>query len=436
MKLYPHQEVAVNWLSARQRAGLFDEPGLGKTASAICAADAVGGSLLTIVPSVAAWNWQREILAWSPQRGVQVVTSSRETLAARARTIVCTHAMLIKDSILRQIRARHWDVVVLDESHLMRNRTAQRTRAFYQGVLPQARHAWVLTGTPAPNNPTELWAMVHAMDPARLHIDGRPMSWHAFRARYCQLAPSAYGDGWKVVGVKNVPELRARLQGFALRRTKKDHLKLPPLRWGTVALRADEGAMRATLAALDDETRRRVETAASPDEAMEALRTSVHFSAWRRLCGLAKIAPLSELLVSELEGGLPCVVVFAHHLDVLTGLQERLIAAGVSVGRLDGSTALTARQQLVDSFQAGRLRVMLCQLTAGGVAITLTRASSVVFAELSWTPGDNLQAADRLHRISQANSVLARSVLLAGSIDELVVDTLSRKLSMLNEVLR
>ena len=81
-------------------------------------------------------------------------------------------------------------------------------------------------------------------------------------------------------------------------------------------------------------------------------------------------------------------------------------------------------------------RVMVANLLAGGVGITLTRASEVVFVELDWTPGNNAQAADRVHRIGQTRPVRARFLALANSVDELIVDALALKVAMVSRVVK
>lgn len=446
MQLFPHQATGVDWLAARGHAGLFDEPGLGKTAVAICAADRKGGRMLVAAPAVAVWNWAREIKLWSPGRRVQVVTEGSAELDAAADAVVVTHGMLIRPGVAMQLIACDWRVGVLDEAHHFRSPDAKRTRAFYgvpgrprlPSVLQRVANCWPLTGTPIPNNPTELWTMLSALAPERLAttIGGAPMRWHQFRARFCELAPSGYGDGWKVVGLRNGVELRERLRGFALRRRKSDHLNLPPIRWGVVSLQADEAALKAMRDALSPELTRRIELA-TPEQVLGILREEEQFSRFRRLCGLAKIAPTVELLLEELNGGLDRVVVFAHHTAVLDGIVAGIRAAGgITVEKLDGSTSPTKRQRLVDTFQAGQLRVLVCQLTAGGVAITLTSAHNVILVEQSFVPGDNVQAADRLHRIGQTMPVLVRMISLTGSIDELLVEILARKTAMIREVLR
>lgn len=444
MQLFPHQLTGVDWLASQPRhAGLFDEPGLGKTAVAIRAADRVGGSLFVAAPAVAVWNWKREIERWSPSRRVQVVDSSATPLDRRADAIVVTHGMTIRGEVARQILARQWAVGVLDEAHHFRTPSAKRTRAFYGvpsrpnalAILQCLKRCWALTGTPMPNNPSELWTMLAALASERIAEGGRLMRWAEFRARYCKLVPSAYGDGWKVVGAQNQGELRERLKGFALRRKKTDHLDLPPIRFGTVALRADTATVQAIEDALSPETRVRL-AKAPPEKVLEIISGGEHFARFRRVCGLAKVKPTVNLLLEELNGGLGQVVVFAHHIEVLDGIVSGMDKAKIAVAKIDGGVTPRQRQALVDSFQDGALRVLVCQLTAGGVAITLTNANNVLMVEQSFVPGDNMQAADRLHRIGQDKAVLCRMISLTGSIDEILVEILARKTAMIQEVLR
>lgn len=439
MKLFPHQAAGVEWLAQRQHAGLFDEPGLGKTATAAVAAAKVGGRTLVCVPAVAAYNWQREILRWTPGRKVQVITASSTPIDPSADVVIVTHGMLIRPGVaVPLVTCEPWAVTILDEAHHFRTRTAQRTRAFYgipgmkkPSIVRNSRRVWVLTGTPMANDATNLWTMLAALSPERITFDDRMLTWTQFRARYCVLAPSPYGDGWKVVGQKNAAELRERLKGFALRRLKSDHLKLPPLRWGTVAVAGDPEHMDEVRNALPPEV-----ADAPPEELLTLLGQRTQFATWRRLCALAKVSPAVSLLVGDLEGGMPNVVIFAHHLEVISGLVRGFEENGISVAAITGAVGPGMRQQLVDRFQRGEVRVLICQLTAGGVAITLTSSSDVVFVEQSFVPGDNVQAADRLHRIGQTQSVLARVLTLAGSVDEVLGEILVRKTTMIHEVMQ
>jgi SNF2 family DNA or RNA helicase len=72
--------------------------------------------------------------------------------------------------------------------------------------------------------------------------------------------------------------------------------------------------------------------------------------------------------------------------------------------------------------------VLIGQLQAAGTAINLTAANQVLFAESSWVPAENLQAAKRCHRMGQHRPVFVRISALDDSIDELIADTIQRKL--------
>jgi SWI/SNF-related matrix-associated actin-dependent regulator of chromatin subfamily A-like protein 1 len=142
----------------------------------------------------------------------------------------------------------------------------------------------------------------------------------------------------------------------------------------------------------------------------------------RRWTGVAKAQAVAEMLQADFVGGMDSVIVFALHRDVMQTIGESL---GCPV--LNGDTKERDRQGLIDAFQAGELRGLVCQLSVASTALTLTRAAHVVFAESSWVPADMQQAAKRCHRIGQGRPVLARVVSLAGSIDTAVDAALTRK---------
>jgi SWI/SNF-related matrix-associated actin-dependent regulator 1 of chromatin subfamily A len=458
-----HQPPAIEWLTEHTRNGYFDDQGLGKTICAITAAVQLGVKrVLIVAPSVVAHNWARELRIWAPGMHHQVVTSGSAKLSSPV--IITTHGLLLADKLYAQLIAREWDLLIIDESQFFRNPKAKRTKRLYGDLFRKDKpsltrasaRVWALTGTPMVNNPSELWTMLAGIAPSRVAKTpgGLPMNWHQWRARFCVLAPSPYGDGVKVVGSKNTVELKARLKGFALRRMKKDVLTLPPVRYGTVTLTS--GALPKALRDYEAGLRRPPQTFrdATLDETMghgrvvmenlsnelkEELsggpRNGISFSTWRRLCGEAKVEPTVELLKMELDGGTDKIVVGAHHTSVIDGIAAGLVDYKPIV--ISGATPPAKRTELVRRFQADpTIRVAVVNILAGGVGITLTAASECVLVEQSFAPGDNAQFIDRIVRIGQTRPVQVRTLALADSVDEIVTEILSRKTQMIQEVMK
>lgn len=441
MKLYPHQRVAVDFLKKHKRCCLADDMGLGKTISAAVAAYELGvWDVLVVAPSVALWNWQRELKKWMrcDPRDEPFVLHASHALKdlPTAGPVITSHALIRKPAVAAALGSN--EVMIVDESHMFRTRTAQQTRALYGTLVPEAKRVWCMTGTPAPNDASELWTMLR-----HLHPDFELMPFRAFRARYCQLKPTRYGDGWKVVGNQNVRELKDRIGDFILRRKKTDVLDLPPKRVEVVTVQPEE--MPPGLVELERKLRRRAVTesnvqahddvlsATTPEEAFRAMREHEDLARFRRLCGHAKVAPAVELVRQELRAGLDSIVLAAHHTEVIDGLRDGLSEFGVVV--VQGSTSTKDRQAAVEAFQNGSAKVFIGQLQAAGTAITLTRASESLFVELSYTPGDNAQFADRVHRIGQTRPVRVRFLSLAHSVDEIIVDVVRRKVAMIQELM-
>lgn len=413
---------------------LTDVPGLGKTGQAIVAAERVrlGAQVWVIVPKSLLRNWQREIKAWVPSAGVCLVTSGKTSRHIDADYVVTTHGLMRSKNVRLLLHDARPRVVIVDEAHVFRTPTAKHTQALFglgktphPVVHPGVDYVWLLTGTPMPNDPSNLWAPLGGLDRECLRDElGKPLSYRRWIERYCRVVDTPFGRGWKVVGAReeHLPELRQRVRRVMFGRTKKA-LTLPPIRWGVVTLTADAEDLAAVL-----------QVEPSGELGLDDLRGE-EFATWRRLSGEVKARAASELLCEELlADSTKQLGVFAHHLSVLDILEERLTAAGVAVERIDGSYTAAARQAAVDAFQAGRARVMLCQISAGGVGITLTRGHDAVFVEQSFTPGDNQQAADRFHRIGQTSSVLVRVFALGGSVDEVVQERLAVKTQMIRQV--
>jgi SNF2 family DNA or RNA helicase len=135
------------------------------------------------------------------------------------------------------------------------------------------------------------------------------------------------------------------------------------------------------------------------------------------------------------------ILVFGHHKSVLRAMEEAIGAHGYSVGVITGDTKLDERASTVNDFQSGKLDVFLGSILACGEAITLSRASACLFIELMWVPGEMHQAEDRAHRIGQQGSEYHIHRLIVSGIpdinmDQVVMETLDDKMTVINEVLR
>ena len=121
---------------------------------------------------------------------------------------------------------------------------------------------------------------------------------------------------------------------------------------------------------------------------------------------------------------------FAEHTAIIADL-----AAEFGAPSITGETPLKKRQAIVDAFQAGEHPLVLLNWKAGGVGITLTKASHVAALELPWTPGIMDQGEDRCHRIGQLDRVNAWYLLARGTLDWAVWDLIANKREIAREAL-
>lgn len=443
---YRHQWQAVQALLANRRFGLWDEQGLGKTPVALMAAlccavrsDDESTSVLIIAPSAVLWNWARECRVWLGLTPTVIDSTARlaqvaDELKAQhvGPIVVLTHGLLLSPQVAAWVTQKRWGVVIVDEAHEFRSPMAIRSRTLYTGhpernrrrlptvsVVSRADRVWLLTGTPMPNHPGELYSFLRGLFPERLAARGI-RSHDQFCRRYCRMRQTPWGN--KIVGIRNNAELREMLSGTHLRRTKDQVLSLPATSWQHVTVGGSEQT-----ALHDFELSHQI----APTDLLDRGETA--YAEWRRLAGEAKVPAAAHLLL-----GTPGpVVAFCYHLSVLDGL-EAVLRPHRPVLRLDGSVPARRRTELVERFQSGTEPdpIFLAQIQAGGVGITLTRSAELVIVEPSFVPGQNAQAVDRVRRIGQTKPVRVRFLSMARSAgDEHVVEALRLKSQMIHKTL-
>lgn len=419
MELKPYQVEGAVFLSSRKAAFLADQMGLGKSAQAIEAANLVGAQKVVVIcPAIARVNWQREFEMWG--RGArQLVVESFDKVATRPE-------------LRKALVDMRPDVMIVDEAHYLKTRTAKRTKSLYgaackgTGLVAAAKHVWLLSGTPCPNDAGELWPHLKALWPDLIG----DKNYAEFIERYCLTQKTVYGV--KILGNRNAPELRGVLKQIMLRRKADDVLKdLPPISWHVTPVEPDHVLKDLVAFEQTEEIavlRQSLEDGTIPTD-------SVAMATLRRITGQAKAQVAARLISDELESdAYQKIVVFVQHLDVGKTLSSELEKFGTMF--LNGSTTPTMRQQYIDAFQKdASKRVFIGQLQACSTAITLHAASQVLFVEQSWVPAENAQAAKRCHRIGQTQPVFVRMLALSKSIDEAVARVLARKTQAISELM-
>jgi len=448
---------AIDLFREGNRAVLIaDSMGLGKTISAIGIINYCPDirKVLVICPASLRINWQRELTKWLVRPMTIGITNGGGKEDWQPADISIINYDVVQKHRPAIDRHGPYDLVILDESHKLKNHEAKRTQAVFgkwskdtaKRVPPiNTKRLLALTGTPILNRPIELYTFLAYADPQGL---GR--SRMGFAKKYCAAKHNGYG--WDFNGSSNLPALQQSLRGrFMIRRLKSEVLaELPPKQYQVIELPAN-GAVKAVaneLAAMQAHEERilalqaAVELAKASDnpgeyeQAVRALRRGIlasftEMSAVRHETALAKIPYVVEHLDTALESGGP-VLCFAHHHDVIDSIARSFEGRCVT---LTGDTPMAARQQAVDDFQAGKFDLFIGNIQAAGVGITLTKSSHVVFAEMDWVPGNMEQAADRAHRIGQTECVLVQYLVLEGSLDATMARSLVEKQRVIRQAL-
>lgn len=438
----PTQISGARFLAERQYALLADAPRVGKTGASIIAADlTLDENILVVTTASGRPVWKRAFPQWSTLgRSVEILGPAEP----KAQVVIAGWPSIASKDSLGRLLARRWNRIILDESHYAKNVEAKRTQAVYgdllrgawRGLTSRADGVWCLTGTPIPNAPNDLYPMMRALCPERLAASGDwpdVTSYAAFMKRYCKVKPKKIGRGAYaryidvVIGGRNLEELRARLDGFMLRRTQEDvGISAPVYELMPLEVKA---RVRAEIEASADH-RKILEVA----EAGTTKDLEMHLGPLRRLTGEIKAKAVVEAIREEFECGLDKIVLMAWHTDVIHLLRDGLAAYGV-VG-IDGSTPAKSRGAIEQQFlNDPDTRVFVGQIQAAGEAIDLSSAAELVFVEPSFTPKDMAQAALRVTNHGQDRQVRVRVAALEGSIDEALQAILMRKWSAIREVL-
>lgn len=391
----PYQIEGRDFLASRRFALLADEMRVGKTPQAIMAAGQIGAENVVVVcPAIAVPHWERELDRWDAKFTAWVY--SYDALRNQADTILW----------------REYDLAIVDECHFAKNPEAKRTKLVYGkgGLGHCADRLWALSGTPAPKHAAELWCMMKAFGVT-------PLSYDQFVERYCVF------DKWTetIRGTKTamIPELKALLAKFMLRRTRK---QVAPDMPGI-----DFQFLEIEPAACDD--------LPLGTENLDFEAAPASLQAERIAVAQAKVLPLAKNIDFAIQNGLlKQTIVFGWHIEPLEHLARLLNECGIRTELITGKTSPAQRERVQENFRKGLTQIVIGNIISCGTAIDLSSASHAYFLELDWVSGNNVQAANRLVSMEKQEKVTVDVVTWPGSIDDKVQQVLIRRVKELSQL--
>lgn len=460
-----HQIEGARWVLSRRASYIGYEAGLGKTLIASLCLNTAPGPAVIVCPSFLKLNWEDEL-----EKGlidyhyVQILKKESDHFDPKADIYVIPDSLLHVHAFRSRLFAlnRTFRYLFIDEAHRYKSADAKRTQSLlgkqsvklgkgktaqyvkWTGLHKMADHVCALSGTPMPNGrPMELYPLISRHAPHAVNF----FDPHRFGVRYCGGFESDWG--WDYTGATNLEELHHVLsRNYMIVRRKRDCLdmpeKLPPK---ILFIDDDRGVhaqdeMRllktfkitqliAMEAARSDAFRQRVEDALEDNPDMGGFG---FISELRKMTGVSKINA-SVKVIKELLEDRDKIVVFVWHTEVADRLEEALNSYGVV--KITGKVNVDKRHALVKKFQTdSKVRVAVLNIQAGGVGITLTKSSLVVFVERSWRPDDNSQAFDRIDRIGQEEAVQEISLIVRNSLDHLIMNAHINKTENVNAAIR
>lgn len=458
--LMPHQAQVVEATARGHRTFLLaDEPGLGKTAQALLAAQAADAfPLLVVAPNVVKTNWAHEVEMWTPRRRATVVHGDGERVDGFADVVIVNYELL--DRHVGWLGDLGFRGMVVDEAHFIKNKSSQRSQhvlAVSERIRARAGRPLLmaLTGTPLINDVEDfraIWqflgwiddtapraALLSALEDTGL-TPADPGFYAAARARVIDMGivRRRKADVVADIPARRVADVPVELDGAAGRSVRAAEAALARRLVGryrsAVEARADgapvDGAAVDDVAAhgVDLALARRVAAAELKDSSSRADGENV-FTMVRRI-GQAK-AGLAADYAAQLARNVGKVVFFAKHVDVMDQAERTFADRGIRYASIRGDQTPRAREKNVAAFTGDpEVSIAVCSLMAAGVGLNLQVASNLVLAELSWTYAEQTQAIDRIHRIGQSEPVTAWRIVAAQTIDSTIAELIDSKSSL------
>lgn len=423
---YPFQVEDASNLVTKKRMLIGHDMGCGKTFIAGLVGYSIPGRKLVIVPESLRLNWQREMKAIN--KSADIVVLRNEDIKKNGLTfgkdwtiIGYSTAVKYKDEILKQ----DYVGVFIDEAHRCKavNNSGKPTSKRAEAVLDiceKAEHCYPMTGTPIPTSNKDIFNLFKMLKIPEVD-HGRYSTFFQFGLRFCNGYNN--GFGYDFTGSSNSEELNQLLGKNMVRRLKKD--VLPNLKKQRVFIPVEIKSKEY------DDIEKRLQAAANgngmPGDTFLGLAMT-----GRAVMSAKKVESSIDLADSILDSG-KSVVIVSEFNETLDKIVEHYKGDCCCIR---GGMSDKAKQDAVDSFQSGKCKVCALNTIAGGVGITLTKASDMIVCDYDWTPANMDQVEDRINRSGQKEDCSMIHYLYneKSTLDTLFMDMITKKSENINRV--
>lgn len=432
VELLPYQLDGIAFAAGAGRAVLADEMGLGKTIQGIGIAELLKrelgiGKVLVVCPASVKSQWCAEVGKFSTSTCDMVIGGAAERgrqYANPAFFTICNYEQVLRDILY--IERVKWDLIILDEGQRIKNWEAKTSRIMKSLRSP---FAVVLSGTPLENRLDELFSVAQFIDERRLG----PAFKFFHRHRIVD-------ENGKVLGYKNMEDLRARLAPMLLRRTRQSVMgQLPPRTTEIIRITPTEEQSvlhGEHMRVVSQIVRKRFLTEMDLLRLQKALlmcrmTADSTFLVTKEGQGYSsKLEKIRELLGAVSEEKDRKVIIFSEWTTMLDLIEPHLKDCGLDFVRLEGSVPQKKRQVLVNTFQHDPDCRVFLTTNAGATGLNLQAANTVINVDLPWNPAMLEQRIGRAHRMGQKRPVQVFVLVTEGSIEENLLKTLSAKHQM------
>ena len=436
----PYQREGIEWLH-RQKSGILgDDMGLGKTLQTLGAVDA-SWPVLIVAPLAAKFVWPNEVKKWRPDLRASVVKSPKDfRWPEPGEVVVCNYEQLprlasepskksaqVLELLTPTMPASM--VLVAEEAHMLKNHKAQRSVRFKSLRMLNEQlggRTWAITGTPVLNRAMELYGILQAIGSFKTVFPG---GWKQFQSDL-DARIGRWGTEWGPCINKELP---SRMKAVMLRRTRAEVFpQCPPKIYQPIPVEPSRDLANKLNRYMEELEGRYPNLTDSGEFLDKVMAGGLDFETISKLkteLSMAKTPAALELVEEWEEEGTPVCVCSAHRFAV-DELAKRPGWASIT-----GDTPAHVRDEIVQQFQAGKLKGVAFTIKAGGVGITLTAATRMLFVDLEWTPALNLQAEDRLRPHLQTESCVYVQLQIDHPLERRIYEALTSKTELIKKII-